>query len=196
MNGGIIMAKSKFTPKFKPLMTMGIITIAAVLTELVLQILCYGVNAFSVRSGLRWWGIVPIALIMLYLLFSLTAMQTPDKKQLAAWGLGVAGAALPFAQSAVGTGTPYIVMSVLCVLLAIGAVVFSVFTVSRKTNGTFWIIELAATILYVNGLVLFGFMWDTPMFGFPLGDIALIPLTIAFIATDLHAYRSKTAVNA
>lgn len=135
MNGGIIMAKSKFTPKFNRLMTMGVITIAAVLTELVLQILCYGFDAFSVRSGLRWWGIVPIALIMLYLLFSLTAMQTPDKKQLAAWGLGVAGAALPFAQLAVGTGTPYIVMSVLCVLLAIGAVVFQSLLLARKRTG-------------------------------------------------------------
>lgn len=192
MNGGIIMTKIGY----KRLMTMGVITIAAVLTELVLQILCYGFDAFSVRSGLRWWGIVPIALIMLYLLFSLTSMQTPNKKQLVAWGLGVISVGLPFVGLAVESGTPFIILSVLCVLLAIGTVVFSAVTVSQKTNGTFWIIELAVTMIYTGGYVLFGFLWDTPMFGFPLGDIALIPLTIAFIATDLHVCRTKTAVNA
>lgn len=190
------MTKIDFTPKFKRLLLIGLITLAAVLTEAVLQILYEAANVLSVKSVLRWWGIVLIAPVMIYLLFSLTSMQVPNKKQLLTWGLGVISVGLPFAALTVEVGVPSFVLFALCVLLAVGTIVFSVFTVSQKTNGTFWVIELAVTMVYTGGYVLFGFLWDTPTSGFPLGDMLLIPLSIAFVVTDLCIYHSKTAVNA
>lgn len=190
------MIKVDFTPKFKQLLIIGLITLSAVLTEAILQILYEAANVLSVKPILKWGGIVLIALIMVYLLFSLTSMQVPSKKQLLTWGFGVISVGLPFAAPVVEVGIPSFVLFTLCVLLAVGTIVFSVFTVSQKTNGTFWVIELAVAMVYTGGYVLFGFLWDTPTSGFPLGDMLLIPLSIAFVATDLHACRLKTEANA
>lgn len=189
------MIKVDFTPKFKRLLIIGLITLSAVLTEVILQVLYGAANVFSVKSILKWWGIVLIALVMIYLLISLASMQVPNKRQLLTWGFGVVSVGLPFAALAVKVGIPFFVLFTLCVLLTVGTIVFSVFTVSQKTNGTFWVIELAVTMVYAGGYVLFGFLWDTPTSGFPLGDMLLIPLTVAFVATDLHACRLETKAN-
>ena len=47
------MIKVDFTPKFKRLLIIGLITLSAVLTEAILQILYGAANVFSVKSILK-----------------------------------------------------------------------------------------------------------------------------------------------
>lgn len=180
------------TPLFlNPLIISGTLSILCLLGEIILQALSYTVLP-SASYVARYWGIAIIAALLLELLVCLLADGSANKQQFIVWGSGVLGAVLPFTLLLLNSGPSRVVLSAVCVLLAIGTAVWSALTVSNRRNGTFWIIQLMAVILYTWGTVLFTFLWDTPMNGFLPGDLVLIPLSVVFIVTELRHLKRTT----
>ena len=165
-------------------LSIGILATAAALLEALLQILHF-VKIYAIVPVLKYWGILWVALMFLYLLVSLTTEHR--HKELIPWALGLATSALAFLTTQLNNGIPQFLLFVIGGILSLGTLICAVFFLSQRKNGTLSILLLLALILYNWGYVLFCFRWDVPMDGFLPGDLILIPLSIAYLAMELRA---------
>ncbi len=166
-------------------LSVGSLAAVATVAEALLQILYYFAKIHVISSVLKYWGILWVSLMFLYLLVSLITEHR--RKELIPWALGLATSALSFLTTQLNNGLPQFLLFVSGGILSLGTLICAVFFLSQRKNGALSILLLMALIFYSWGYVLFCFRWDAPMDGFLPGDLILIPLSIAYLAMELRA---------
>lgn len=167
--------------------------LAVLVVEGVLQILNL-TGTYNAGFLLKYWGILVCTILFLYLLSLLLADISDSKRELFAWGLAVFTASLSGLCAFFDTGMPQVVLIFAGAFLFVGTLILGIVTLSERMDAAFYVSLLLLLILYAWGYVWGTFLWDMPTDGFPLGDLLLIPLSLALFVTDIRAHflRSET----
>ncbi len=160
--------------------------LAVLVVEGVLQLLNL-TGTYNAGPLLKYWGIPVCTTLFLYLLTLLLADISDGKRELFAWGLAVFTAALSGLCPFLDSGMPQVVLGFAGAFLFVGTLILGIATLSQRMDAAFYVSLLLLLILYAWGYVWGMFLWDTPADGFPLGDLVLLPLSLALFVTDIRA---------